>query len=91
MASELARELISKTYRPDPVWRLRIAKPGGGERLLGIPTIQDRLVQIATNSCWNQSLRQTSRTMPMATVPLVGQLTRSSKCPGTSAEVTSTW
>jgi RNA-directed DNA polymerase len=39
--------LLDGTYRRLPVRRVEIAKPGGGQRALGIPTVLDRFVQQA--------------------------------------------
>ena len=45
---QLKGELESWTYKPQPVKRIKIRKPGGaGIRLIGIPCIRDRVVQTA--------------------------------------------
>lgn len=38
-------QLEQGEYRPLPIKRVKIPKPNGGERLLGIPTYMDRLIQ----------------------------------------------
>ncbi len=40
-------KLLENKYNPSPVRRKEISKPDGGIRLLGIPTVQDRLIQQA--------------------------------------------
>jgi RNA-directed DNA polymerase len=42
---KIRAKLLAGTYVPSPVRRVEIPKPSGGTRILGIPTVQDRLIQ----------------------------------------------
>lgn len=41
----IREQLLAGSYRPQPVKRQEIPKPGGGTRTLGIPTVLDRFIQ----------------------------------------------
>ena len=44
---QIKQQLLEGRYKPEPVLRVEIAKPNGGIRKLGIPTVTDRLIQQA--------------------------------------------
>ena len=45
--NQLRQSILEGTYNPQPVRRVEIPKPYGGKRLLGIPTVVDRMIQQA--------------------------------------------
>jgi RNA-directed DNA polymerase len=45
--ARVREQILKGTYEPRPIKRVDIPKPGGGTRMLGIPTVLDRLIQQA--------------------------------------------
>jgi group II intron reverse transcriptase/maturase len=45
--SSIREDILNDEYKPMPVRRVEIPKPNGGTRLLGIPTVLDRVIQQA--------------------------------------------
>ena len=50
----IKEELLAGKYTPSPVLKVEIPKPGGGTRMLGIPTVLDRLIQQAVHQVLSQ-------------------------------------
>ena len=47
--AHLRRDVLRRRYRPGGLLRIQVPKKGGGQRPLGIPTIADRVVQVAVH------------------------------------------
>src|SRR5437879_2192499 len=60
----IREQLLNGTYEPKPVRRVEIAKPDGGVRKLGIPTVLDRFIQQAVMQVLQKRWDRTSGTDP---------------------------
>ena len=62
---KLWNRMSSGSYLPPPVKAVPIPKKSGGVRVLGIPTVSDRVAQTASRCGWSHGLIRCSTTTPM--------------------------
>jgi RNA-directed DNA polymerase len=55
---EIKEALLAGEHQPQPVRRVEIPKPGGGVRMLGIPTVVDRMIQQAIAQVLSPTLEE---------------------------------
>lgn len=58
---ELLKALRSGTYKPKAVKRVEIPKPDGGKRMLGVPTVIDRMIQQAIVQVFSRYMNHSFR------------------------------
>ncbi len=92
----IREEVLSGTYVPNAVRKVEIPKPGGkGVRMLGIPTVLDRLIQQYCKCCNRRSTRRfrtTASAFVRGVVPIRHWIEpRSTLPPATAGWSTWTW
>jgi RNA-directed DNA polymerase len=85
----IREHLLSGIYKAQPVKRVEIAKPGGGIRKLGIPTVLDRFIQQAVMQVlqrrWDPTFSQRSSVFVLAALLIRRWPKRSSMSPAVIA------
>ena len=88
---EVRAALDEGSYQPSPVRRVEIPKPDGGVRLLGIPTVIDRLIQQAIAQALTPLFEPRFSTHSYGFRPRSRHMTRSKRPRGTSKKATTGW